>query len=208
MQSVEEPVTIASEVTEIAPSESVALGDQSLQTVVPVTTDELWQCCSKNCVGNIPFTTRLLIRTQIGNLKQRKRHLLLMGKLFETVGSPDMPMVRAHYSFSPGFPLCIKGFMHVFNVGKDQLYNLRKQMEKNGLSPKVHGLKGKKANNSHAVVVLEKVKSFILAKAELHGLPIPFPTSGCTQLPRIYLPAKDTEAEYVAGLQRQLREPY
>ena len=93
-----------------------------------------------------------------------------------------------------GKTVCKKTFMLFFDIGKHQLLSLQQHVRVNGLTPRVHGNRGRKPGHAICYDDVMRVVFFIRNYADERGLPQPAAPRGIDNIPTVYLTADTTKA--------------
>ena len=83
-------------------------------------------------------------------------------------------------------------FCFIHGIGDFSLRSLKKHLRNNGITPRIHGNKGKKPVHAHTRVDILSVLTFI-QHAKVNGLPQPAPPKGRAGQPLLYLPASQNK---------------
>lgn len=125
--------------------------------------------------------------------------MLLLGKLqtfyqpqTERSSHPSPKRARLSYAYDSR-EICESPFCFIHGIGEFSLCALKKHLRNNGISPRVHGNKGKKPAHAHTRVDILRVLSFIHSYAKVNGLPQPAPPRGRAGQPLLYLPASQNK---------------
>jgi hypothetical protein len=101
---------------------------------------------------------------------------------------------RMRYSYSfRGETICREAFLAIYDIGNKVLSNIITHMNKNGVTPRVHGNKGRKPAHALKFDEVENAVKYIKNYADEFGVPQPAAPSGSDGIPPIYLPASDTK---------------
>nr|XP_034309101.1 uncharacterized protein LOC117683615 [Crassostrea gigas] len=100
---------------------------------------------------------------------------------------------RFHYCFQ-GVEICVSAWRSLFELGRSEFKNLKRQFKENGVSPGVHGLKGKNSNHGHKFCVVEGAVLFIKRYADQFGLPLPAAPRARDDTAPVLLPCSDSKA--------------
>ena len=100
---------------------------------------------------------------------------------------------RFRYSFQ-GIEICESSWRDIYEVRRSEFKSLKKQLKENGVTPRVHGLTGRKSNHGFPYEVIEGAVLFIKRYADEFGLPLPAAPRGRDNTPPILLPCSDSKA--------------
>ena len=135
--------------------------------------------CSLDCFSDFTASEVADAMLSLKQLSKSDRDMFLLGKLQTFYEPPGEGSVH---------PIC---FIH--GVGDFSLRSLKKHLRDNGVTPRVHGNKGKKPAHAHTRVDNLSVLSFIHQYAKVNGLPQPAPPKGRAGQPLLYLPASQSK---------------
>ncbi|KAH3792377.1 hypothetical protein DPMN_145872 [Dreissena polymorpha] len=101
---------------------------------------------------------------------------------------------RARVEFRvAGSAVCKKKIMLFFDIGKHQLLSLQQHVREHGLTPRVHGNRGKKPTHAVCYDDVMRVVHFIRNYADERGLPQPAAPRVVDNAPTVYLTSDTTK---------------
>ncbi|CAC5421787.1 LSM14 [Mytilus coruscus] len=124
--------------------------------------------CAKHC-----FTKLSIFREQAYDVSlsareftKAERYIYLLSKL-ENLEITDSVFrggkrerKRYRYSFQ-GVEICEFTWRNVYNIGRSKFKSLKQHLNENGVTPRSHGLSGRKSNRGHSFEVIENTIKFI-----------------------------------------------
>ena len=96
------------------------------------------------------------------------------------------------YSFLD-IAVCEDSFMFIHDIGNKAFKILKHHYKVNGVEPRIHGHKGRRALNATSFNDIENVVKFIKKYSEDNGLPMPAAPRGRKDIPPVFLPAYETK---------------
>lgn len=155
--------------------------------------------CSLDCFSDFTVGEVADVRLSLKLLSKSERDMFLLGKLqtfYEPPGKgsahPRPKRARLVYAYDSR-ELCEGAFCFIHEVGDFSLRSLKKHLRDKGVTPRVHGNKGKKPAHAHTRADILSVLSFIYQYAKVNGLPQPAPPRGRAGQPLLYLPASQNK---------------
>ena len=155
--------------------------------------------CSLNCFSDFTISEVAHARLALKALSKNERDMLLLGKLqtfyqLSKEGSSHLAPKRARLTYAyDSREVCEGAFCFIHGIGDFSLRSLKKHLRNNGITPRIHGNKGRKPAHSHTRVDILKVLTFIHHYARINGLPQPAPPRGRAGQPLVYLPASQNK---------------
>ena len=156
-------------------------------------------CKSKNCYRS--FDTDVLINhcLTMREFDKNEKDSYLVGKLDQCCikatnrcKSNARERQKFKYSFLD-IAVCEDTFMFIHDVGNKAFKNLKRHYKENGVEPRVHGHKGRRAPNAVNFNDIENTVKFIKKYGEDNGLPMPAAPRGRNDVPPVFLPAYETK---------------
>ena len=164
--------------------------------------------CSLDCFSDFTVGEVADVRLSLKLLSKSERDMFLLGKLqtfYEPPGEgsahPRPKRVRLVYAYDSR-ELCEGAFCFIHGVGDFSLRSLKKHLRDKGVTPRVHGNKGKKPAHAHTRADILSVLSFIHQYAKVNGLPQPAPPRGRAGQPLLYLPASQNKKSVYCEYER------
>nr|XP_022302539.1 uncharacterized protein LOC111110356 [Crassostrea virginica] len=163
--------------------------------------------CSRNCFTLVSsykeHAYELLLRLR--EFTKSERDIYILSKLEDqliihvaaegAVSSKENKRERQRFRYSfQGIEICESAWRSVFEIGRSEFKSLKKQLKENGVTPRVHGLKGKKSNHGHPFCVIEAAVVFIKRYADQFGLPLPAAPRAHDDTPPVLLPCNESKA--------------
>ncbi|CAG2218216.1 unnamed protein product [Mytilus edulis] len=74
---------------------------------------------------------------------------------------------RYRYSFQ-GVEICEFTWRNIYNIGRSEFKSLKQHLNANGVTPRSHGLSGRKSNHGHSFEVIENTIKFIKRKSDIN----------------------------------------
>ncbi|CAG2190974.1 unnamed protein product [Mytilus edulis] len=99
---------------------------------------------------------------------------------------------RYRYSFQ-GVEICEFTWRNIYNIGRSEFKSLKQHLNANGVTPRSHGLSGRKSNHGHSFEVIENTIKFIKRYADEFGLPLPAAPRATDNTPPILLPCSESK---------------
>ncbi|XP_070565258.1 uncharacterized protein [Ptychodera flava] len=99
---------------------------------------------------------------------------------------------RFRYEFD-GYEICEKAWRFIHDISVWSYKSLKAHYKVNGIAPREHGLKGKKAHNAFSFEIIQHVVQFIMEYSNEFGLPMPAVPRGREGTPPVYLPSSITK---------------
>ncbi|XP_062575096.1 uncharacterized protein LOC134237029 [Saccostrea cucullata] len=104
------------------------------------------------------------------------------------------PRKRTKYTYTfQEQTICRKAFEFIYDVKEYTLDSLQKHLQSQGITPRVHGNKGRKAPNAFKFEEVKNAVQYLINYASQHGIPQPAGTRGRDTEPTIFLPCSDTK---------------
>ena len=152
--------------------------------------------CSLDCFADFSVEEVADARLSLKRLSKAECDMLLTGKL-QTFYKPPQDgsapkRARLSYAYDSR-EVCEGAFCFIHGIGDYTLRALKKHLRDHGLTPRVHGNKGKKPAHAFTRVTILNVLTFIYQYAKVHGLPQPAPPKGRAGQPIQYLPASQNK---------------
>ena len=164
--------------------------------------------CSKKCFSKlVSFKKQAYdVLLSIREFTKSERDIYLLSKLEHLEISDDVcrggkrERKRYRYSFQ-GTEICEYAWRNIYEIGRGEFKNLKKHLSENGVTPRSHGLAGKKSNHSHPFEAIENVVKFVKRYADEFGLPLPAAPRSSDNTAPILLPCNESKqsihAKYV-----------
>ena len=152
--------------------------------------------CSLDCFADFSVEEVADARLSLKRLSKAECDMLLTGKLQTFYKPPQEGSApkRARLSYAyDSREVCEGAFCFIHGIGDYTLRALKKHLRDHGLTPHVHGNKGKKPAHAFTRVTILNVLTFIYQYAKVHGLPQPAPPKGRAGQPLQYLPASQNK---------------
>jgi len=137
-------------------------------------------CCSKKCLINNIINYEIATKKfqLFQKLNKNQQNIFLLGMLSanvrtsKTEKNKDKLCLTSDYYFE-GIKICMVAFLIIYGVGKKKWEAIRKHYIDHDISPIVHGLTGRKSNNTVPFDTILQILTFISNYANVHGLPSP-----------------------------------
>ena len=157
--------------------------------------------CSKNCLSFFTENEIYQQRLSMRELEKSEKESLLLGILchseVKSVRRCKVEGERQRLKFTYSFDqrsICEAAFLLLYDIGNKAFKNLKKHYKDNGVEPRIHGHKGRRAPNTFSFRIIENVVMFLKNHADENGLPMPAAPRGRNEIPPVYLPAYETKA--------------
>lgn len=153
--------------------------------------------CKHECAKRFNFDTVVNHVLDIRALAKEEKELNVMSLLKDVDGETTKrgkQRKRARVEFRvEGSAVCKKTFMLFFDIGKHQLLSLQQHVREHGLTPRVHGNRGRKPKHAICYDDVMRVVHFIRNYADERGLPQPAAPRGVDNVPTVYLTSDTTK---------------
>ena len=179
-------------------------------------------CClggeGSPCYQNIPKSIVAEYRNSISELSKEERDLVILSQISSNRTRKDIeyggvrPSRARSFHYFAHLPICQDTFRFLHLIGQKQHENLIKHLETYGLTPRVHGNKGKQPHNAFLFEDRVHVKNFIENVAVARGIPLPGRLPNVKDLSVTLLPTNCSKAElhreYHAACNADNRKPF
>ena len=152
--------------------------------------------CANHCLDNFILQDVAEHIYNIRELEKTEKELLIMSSLSHGGFGKKLPNPRKRVKYSYTFQnhqICRGAFQFVYDVKEHTLDSLQTHLHKHGVTPRVHGNKGKKAHNAFTFQEIQNAVQFLTHYANQHGIPQPAGPRGGDPDPPIFLPCSDTK---------------
>jgi len=152
--------------------------------------------CSLDCFADFSVEEVADARLSLKRLSKAECDMLLTGKLQTFYKPPQEGSAPKRACLSYAYDsreVCEGAFCFIHGIGDYTFRALKKHLRDHGLTPRVHGNKGKKPAHAFTRVTILNVLTFIYQYAKVHGLPQPAPPKGRAGQPLQYLPASQNK---------------
>ena len=139
--------------------------------------------CSRNCQKQLNHQEVINNRAFFRSLEKKERNDILMIVLKSLLFNEEFSISgrtkksrerkRFNYHISIDRPVCKAVFLFYYFDPSKRLDRLKSCVTKESLTPLIHGNSGRTPTNAYKMLDREKVTSFILNFAAIHGLPDP-----------------------------------
>jgi hypothetical protein len=139
--------------------------------------------CLKNCQKLLNHQEAIKNRAFFRSLEKQERNYILLSILkfmlthsaFSLSGRSKKSRKRKKFDYciSIDRPVCKTVFLFYYGETSKRLDRLKSCVTKESLTPPIHGNSGRTPTNAYNMSDREKIKSFILNFAAIHGLPDP-----------------------------------
>ncbi|CAC5392565.1 unnamed protein product [Mytilus coruscus] len=117
-----------------------------------------------------------------------------IGSISEVLASSKAEREQKRYRYSfQGVEICEFTWRNVYNIGRSEFKSLKQHLNENGVTPRSHGLSGRKSNRGHSFEVIENTIKFIKRYADEFGLPLPAAPRATDNTPPILLPCSESK---------------
>ncbi|XP_062609447.1 uncharacterized protein LOC134271226 [Saccostrea cucullata] len=152
--------------------------------------------CSKNCLDNFSIEQLTDHIYSIRDLEKAEKEIMIMTSLnqFGFGKKLSNPRKRTKYTYTfQEQKICRKAFEFIYDVKEYTLDSLQKHLQSQGITPRVHGNKGRKAPNAFKFEEVKNAVQYLINYASQHGIPQPAGTRGRDTEPPVFLPCSDTK---------------
>ncbi|XP_070573522.1 uncharacterized protein [Ptychodera flava] len=154
--------------------------------------------CSNRCYSQLNADRVFQYRLNLAEFTKTEKDILLLAKMeqMEKKGDTRRGKIREcqrfRYEFD-GYEICEKAWRFIHDISVWSYKSLKAHYKVNGIAPREHGLKGKKAHNAFSFEIIQHVVQFIMEYSNEFGLPMPAVPRGREGTPPVYLPSSITK---------------
>ncbi|XP_070548133.1 uncharacterized protein [Ptychodera flava] len=154
--------------------------------------------CSNRCYSQLNADRVFQYRLNLAEFTKTEKDILLLAKIeqMEKKGDTRRGKIREcqrfRYEFD-GYEICEKAWRFIHDISVWSYKSLKAHYKVNGIAPREHGLKGKKAHNAFSFEIIQHVVQFIMEYSNEFGLPMPAVPRGREGTPPVYLPSSITK---------------
>lgn len=167
--------------------------------------------CLNSCFGHLSDDD---VNQNIMNLREMtkdEKEMFIMGVLskigFDKTTSRNTQRKRTRYIYLyKGQTVCRDAFLQIYDITDRVLSSLASHMNTNGLTPRVHGNKGKLPHHALKYDDVKRCVDFIRNYSEEYGIPQPEAPRGSDGIPPVFLPASDTKKQIHTKYEKCLSE--
>ena len=127
----------------------------------------------QECISNFAQEEFKNCRNYFTELTKEERDLFILSHLFINRAPGKVNENKRIPYRIYGKPVCKTTFLYLLNISKNLLQNVSQHYNSEGLTPRVHGNKGRLPSNTSSFETTSHVKTFISEYAANHALPLP-----------------------------------